>query len=98
MALSNVDVSKMSREEMLAHINALAAQNANLRKASERKLSFHITAPKEDGSGTSGAISVRGLGRFPTTLYASQWLRLIEVMPALKDFIEANRAALSWKD
>jgi hypothetical protein len=44
-----------------------------------------------------GAVSVYGLQRWPTTLYAGQWLALLAEAPALAGFIEANRAKLEWK-
>lgn len=44
-----------------------------------------------------GALSVYGLGRFPVTLYASQWTRLLAAVDELKGFIEANKGALAEK-
>lgn len=45
------------------------------------------------------AVSVYGLGRFPVTLYAEQWARLLEAsnVVALQQFIENNRDRLSHK-
>lgn len=45
-----------------------------------------------------GAVSVYGLGRFPVTLYSSQWLKLNESMGKLMDFIQDNKASLATKD
>jgi hypothetical protein len=47
-----------------------------------------------------GAISVYGMGRFPVTLYAEQWERLLddEQVKAMKAFIKANAAKLTRKD
>lgn len=46
-----------------------------------------------------GAVSVYGMGRFPVTLYAEQWAKLVapEVVAELLAFIEANRASLATK-
>ena len=44
-----------------------------------------------------GAVSVYGLQRFPVTLYAEQWEGLIEKMPSIQAFINANRAQLKTK-
>jgi hypothetical protein len=45
-----------------------------------------------------GALSVYGLNvRFPVTLYADQWERLIERLEDLKAFIVANKSTLSRK-
>jgi hypothetical protein len=44
------------------------------------------------------AVSVYGLQRMPITLYATQWLRLIEIIKEgkLEQFIEQHRNELSW--
>lgn len=45
-----------------------------------------------------GAVSVYGIGRFPTTLYYGQWLRILETAEELKQFLEDNKDKLSMKD
>ena len=37
-----------------------------------------------------GAISVRGLGRFPVSLYANQWGKLLAAADQIKRFARAN--------
>ena len=37
-----------------------------------------------------GALSLYGMGRFPTTLYKNQWLRLAEYIHEILDFIEEH--------
>jgi hypothetical protein len=59
--------------------------------------------PKRSGSlefrvGEKGGVSVYGLGRFPVTLYYEQWMRLLEAMPQLKQFLEDNKSKLKLKD
>ena len=49
----------------------------------QRKLTLKVSE--------KGAVSCYGLGRFPVTLYASQWDRLIAFIPEVKAFIDANR-------
>lgn len=44
-----------------------------------------------------GAVSLYGLGRFPVTLYGSQWLALADKLPEIIAFIEANKAKLAVK-
>lgn len=46
---------------------------------------------------TKGAVSVYGLQRFPVTLYAEQWERLLAKSDAINAFIEANRSRLATK-
>lgn len=88
-------------EQMQATIEALQAKLAL--KAQPRKLHMKVTAPKLDEKtgemkGTSGAISLYGMGRFPITLYRGQWERLLEASDEIKAFIEDNAALLSTKD
>lgn len=37
-----------------------------------------------------GGLSVYGVGRFPVTLYVSQWERVIQAMPEIQAFIKAH--------
>jgi len=75
----------------LEELKAFAAQEA----AKERKpgnapsITFRV--------GEKGGVSAYGLGRFPVTLYESQWDRLIQVIPQLQEFMEANKALLKQK-
>lgn len=45
-----------------------------------------------------GALSIYGLGRFPVTLYAGQWERLLGAADQIKAFMTANAALLATKD
>lgn len=45
-----------------------------------------------------GAVSVYGVGRFPVTLYSSQWERILASGQHIQQFMEANRAALKVKE
>ena len=56
-----------------------------------QKLSYKVS--------DKGAVSVYGLGRFPTTLYVEQWERLDsdEERQTRQDFIKANAASLTRK-
>lgn len=45
-----------------------------------------------------GGLSIYGLGRFPVTLYASQWVRLLSHAQAIVDFLKDNASALKSKD
>jgi hypothetical protein len=81
----------------------IAELEAQLAAASKPKaITLKVTAPKLDEKsgqmvGTSGAISIYGLGRFPITLYRSQLERLIAEVPTIKAFIAANSAMLATK-
>jgi len=45
-----------------------------------------------------GGMSVYGLGRFPVTLYYEQWIRLLEQVDELREFLETNKSALKRKN
>lgn len=45
-----------------------------------------------------GGVSVFGLGRFPTTLYRDQWLKLLSCADAIRAFIAANEGRLRRRD
>ena len=66
-------------------------------------LATYAQAAKKNGTSTltlkvtdKGGVSVYGLGRFPVTLYASQFLRLIGIAEDIKAFIKTNKASLVW--
>jgi hypothetical protein len=84
----NIDVSKMTAEEMANLIPALLAklEEANKPKAITLKVS------------EKGALSVYGLGRFPVTLYRGQWERLFACRQQIASFIETNKTLLATKD
>lgn len=68
----------------------LRAENEALKTAKPPKgLSFRVSQ--------KGAVSIYGLGRFPVTLYASQWERLIDVSGQLSEFIKAHQVELATK-
>jgi hypothetical protein len=45
-----------------------------------------------------GGVSVYGLGRFPVTLYYEQWIRLLDQVDQLREFLEANKGAVKLKN
>lgn len=77
------NLATMSREQLEALVLSMKAQG-------ERKLSLKVTE--------KGGVSLYGLGRFPVTLYASQWDKLISATDQIKAFVDTNRALLSTKD
>lgn len=85
------DLTKLSKEELITWCQ-------KMQTASQRKLTLKVTAKKEDGSGTSGAVSLYGLGRFPITLYGTQWERLLAEVEHIKAFLVANANLLATKD
>jgi len=64
-------------------IEALKAKPAN-------RVSLKVT--------DKGGVSLYGLGRFPVTLYRSQWERLLDAKDEINAFITANADRLATKD
>ena len=75
-----------TKEELLARIAELEKQ-AESKKSG--KLEFRV--------GDKGGVSVYGLGRFPTTLYYEQWIRLLDAGEDLRAFLETNKSRLKLK-
>ena len=89
------DLSQLSREQLIAMVEAA-------RNAPAARIVCKVTAAKIDPKtgkpvGTNGAIAVYGLGRFPVTLYWSQWQRLLDHADAIRAFAAANASSLATK-
>lgn len=82
------DLSTKSHAELQAMVQAMQAK-IDAAKA-VRKLTCKVT--------DKGAVSVYGLGRFPVTLYKSQWERLLGEAEAIANFVKANADSLSVKE
>jgi hypothetical protein len=80
-------------------INAgLLAEIAKLRAANEA-LKAAAPAPKTGIKvSAKGAVSVYGLGRWPVTLYASQWFSLLSKSDEIQKFLVENKASLAVKE
>ena len=71
----------------------LKAKLAEMEKQVQRKrgaLEFRVSE--------KGGVSVYGLGRFPVTLYYEQWIRLLDQVDQLREFLEANKGAMKLKN
>jgi hypothetical protein len=75
-------------QDDLDELNRLRAENAALKQRSV--LTLKVT--------DKGGVSVYGMGRFPVTLYKSQWEKIIDNIDDLKRFIVANNDRLATKD
>ena len=73
----------MTLEQAMARIAELES------KAKKPSTSIKVSA--------KGAVSVYGMGRFPVTLYASQWEALFGKQEDIKQFIIDNVASLAVK-
>lgn len=81
------DQTKPTYDQLFA---MLQDAKAKLSEAKSSGNGFKVTA--------KGGISMYGLGRFPVTLYKSQWLNLKDRIPGLMDFIAANDDKLAVKE
>lgn len=87
--VNQVVAKELTVEELKAQIEMLRAQNAELSKT-KATMGMKITE--------KGGLSVYGLGRFPVTLYKSQWIKLIGdgtaenpgFVDKIREFIKAN--------
>jgi len=77
-----VNLNEMTREELLAHVQRLETNQST---------SGGIKV------GEKGGVSVYGIGRFPVTLYSSQWERLFAKTDEIKQFIADNQDKLAVK-
>ncbi len=73
------------------YAEALQAQNEALQTKIDKGSDLRLKVSEK------GALSIYGLGRFPVTLYASQWIRLLSHAQEIVDFLKANSAKLSVK-
>ena len=84
------DLSKLSQAQMLQML--IDAQNKikDLETRPARRVVFKVTE--------KGGVSAYGIGRFPVTLYKSQWEQLISAGEELQTFLKANASKLTTKD
>ena len=81
------DLSTLDRAQLEALVSGLQAK---VDRAGQRKTSLKVTE--------KGGVSLYGLGRFPVTLYRSQWERLIKAIPDVEQFLADNADRLASKD
>jgi hypothetical protein len=90
--MSVEELEALSPAEQLVAMQEMVLENKKLKATTKKGLSIRVSA--------KGAISIYGLGRFPVTLYWSQWVRLIELIKsgALEAFATDNESSLSVKE
>jgi hypothetical protein len=88
--LSKVTAQNTSDDDILAELQLLREENARLKAGKANGHTMKI--------GEKGALSVYGFGRWPVTLYRSQWEKLIGMVPEIEAFIKANSDKLAVKE
>lgn len=88
-----MSMSPQQAQELLQRLNILENENAQLKSQVQANgLKMKVSQ--------KGAISVYGMGRFPVTLYASQWQRLDQELiqtGKMDEFIAENQSGLKFK-
>lgn len=74
----------LTRDELMALLAKAKAEGA---PTGEKRLWLKVSE--------KGALSLYGLQRFPVTLYAEQWERLVDAVPAIRAFMGENKAKLT---
>lgn len=92
---NGIDNNTMTHDEALAALAQERERNARLKAMLEtkEKRAQSLTLKVSE----KGAVSVYGLGRFPITHYAEQWIKLFSIADVMKEFIEENKSKLSVK-
>jgi hypothetical protein len=76
--------------DLLAELARLREENAALKAGKVRAITMKV--------GKAGGVSLYGMGRYPTTLFGSQWLKVLDLADEIRAFIEEHRSELSWKE
>ena len=66
--------------EMIRELERLRAENETLKETKSDNVSFKV--------GQKSGMSMYGLGRFPVTLYKSQWLILLSATDKIRTFLK----------
>jgi len=83
----------VTNNELRAEVDRLKAENAKLAE----RVTHRAVAGLSLKVSEKGGVSVYGLGRFPVTLYAGQWDRLLAEADRVKAFIVANADRMAVK-
>jgi len=86
---ADLDTTAQSPAEMMAELQRLKEENAALKVEKKKALGLKVSQ--------KGGVSLYGLGRWPVTLYAGQWERLLEKKEEITAFITANESDLVRK-
>lgn len=73
-------------QAMMEELKRLRMENDKL-KSRQKPVSFTVNE--------KGAVCIHGIGKFPFTMYRSQWERVLEHSEQLKEFIKENEADLN---
>jgi len=88
MASADLKKNQDDLATLQEQIATLKAELKEKKKNTPRALSMKVSQ--------KGALSVYGLGRFPVTLYPTQFTRLLSIKEEIETFIEDNKDSFSY--
>ena len=83
-----------SENALLAELGRLKAENELLKANEARRAASRLHLKVSE----KGAVSIYGLGKFPVTLYLSQFKALDAAWPLVQQFVKDNQSQLKTKD
>jgi hypothetical protein len=79
--------TKQEEQAMKDELARLRAENKTLKAAAQAKITLKVAK--------KGGVSLYGMGRFPITLYKTQWEQVLGMKDTIEAFIADNAAKLS---
>ena len=80
--------------ELIRQLAEMRAENDKLKAKALARSQARVNCKVSE----KGALSIYGLGRFPVTLYLSQFEALNAAWPVVQEFVEDHRAEFTTKD
>lgn len=91
-------IQNSNQEEIDKQVKELEARLKEMKKKN-KAISFKVVEFKHKKTGeTMRGVEVHGITAKPLFLYGSQALAFVQVANELREFVEANRKDLSWKE
>lgn len=101
MSNSQTNTKAYDKDALRAELEKLRAERdqmqAALAKVEAKKDRVVTSNGLTLGIGEKGGICVYGMGRFPVSMYLSQFLRFVDALPEILAFAEANKGKLAQK-
>ena len=76
-------------EDLRAELERMRVENQALKARRQQEIRLQVSQ--------KGAVSLYGLRRFPITLYADEWERILDLAGKVRAFIKENEGSLSRK-
>lgn len=86
------NVTSLTPEQLIAALEAARAENAALKQKEAKRTTLTLKVSDK------GAVSLYGMGRFPTTLYGQQWEKVLGHADTIRAFLKDNAHKLATKE